>query len=173
MQLDGIYSDSSANQVATKGSEDLDKDAFMQLLVTQLKNQDPLEPKGGEELSAQLASFSSLEQMEQMNENLTTMVVLQQGNALLSQLSESSALIGQDVNWSDTQLGTSGTGTVDGVRLNEGVTFLNVDGQDIPLFAVTEVLGVVQADEGEADAASADGETDSTDGASDDAAESN
>lgn len=167
MQLDGVFADSNANQVATKGSEDLDKDAFMQLLVTQLKNQDPLEPKGGEELSAQLASFSSLEQMEQMNENLTTMVLLQQSNALLSQLSESSALIGQEVNWSDSELGTSGSGTVESVRLNEGVTFLSVDGQDIPLFAVTDVLGTASPStdvEGDEPAEPAeDGESDTSD----------
>lgn len=149
MELEGIYADSTASQVATKGNDNLDKDAFMQLLVTQMQNQDPLEPKGGEELSAQLASFSSLEQMEQMNENLTTMVLLQQSNALLSQLSESSALIGQDVNWSDPDIGTSGTGTVESVRLSEGVTFLSVDGQDVPLYAVTDVLGVVEGDDGE------------------------
>jgi len=161
MELEGVFADSTANQVATKGNDNLDKDAFMQLLVTQMQNQDPLEPQGGEELSAQLASFSSLEQMEQMNENLTTMVLLQQSNALLSQLSESSALIGQDVNWSDPDIGTSGTGTVEGVRLAEGVTFLKVEGQDVPLYAVTEVLGVVEGDAGEA----GDAETTTDDGA--------
>jgi flagellar basal-body rod modification protein FlgD len=165
MELDGIYANSAASQFATKGDDSLDRDAFMQLLVTQMQNQDPLEPQGGEQLSAQLAQFSSLEQMEQMNENLTTMVLLQQSNALLSQLSESSALIGKDVTWSDPDLGTSGTGTVESVRLAEGLTFLSIDGQDIPLYSITEVLG-------EADAAPADTTGDATEDPTDDSTSS-
>lgn len=166
MDIDGIYADSAASQVTTKGDDSLGRDAFMQLLVAQMQNQDPLEPKGGEDMSAQLAQFSSLEQMEQMNENLTTMVLLQQSNALLSQLSESSALIGKDVTWSDPDLGTNGTGTVESVRLAEGLTFLSIDGQDIPLYSITQVLGEANA----AAAATDDAATDEAAAAADDAA---
>jgi len=157
MQLEGVYADTLSSTSAVKGSKELDRDAFMQLLVTQMQNQDPLEPQGNEEFIAQLASFSSLEQMEQMNENLTSLALLQQSNALLSQLSESSSLIGKQVNWNDTETGTSGTGVVESVRLQDGLTFLKIDGQDVPLFTVTDVLG--------APPAGADTET-ATDGAS-------
>jgi flagellar basal-body rod modification protein FlgD len=158
MQLQGVYADTTSSTSAVKGSKELDRDAFMQLLVTQMQNQDPLEPQGNEEFIAQLASFSSLEQMEQMNENLTSLALLQQSNALLSQLSESSSLIGQQVNWNDTENGTSGTGVVESVRLQDGLTFLKIGGQDVPLFTVTDVLGTPPA--------GADAET-ATDGASD------
>ncbi|SES67491.1 flagellar basal-body rod modification protein FlgD [Natronincola peptidivorans] len=53
-----------------KKSNDLDKDAFLKLLTTQLSNQDPLNPMEDREFIAQMAQFSSLEQMQNMNDNL-------------------------------------------------------------------------------------------------------
>jgi flagellar basal-body rod modification protein FlgD len=58
--------------VTGQGPTTLGKDAFMQLLVTKLQNQDPTQPQDDAELIAQLAQFSSLEQMQQMNQTLTT-----------------------------------------------------------------------------------------------------
>ncbi|NLV76426.1 MAG: hypothetical protein GX023_05505 [Tissierellia bacterium] len=49
---------------------DLDKDAFLRLLTTQLANQDPLNPMEDKEFIAQLAQFSSLEQMQNLNKNV-------------------------------------------------------------------------------------------------------
>lgn len=49
---------------------DLDKDAFLKLLTTQLANQDPLNPMEDREFIAQLAQFSSLEQMTAMNKTI-------------------------------------------------------------------------------------------------------
>ncbi|MCL1996888.1 MAG: hypothetical protein FWG63_11825 [Defluviitaleaceae bacterium] len=51
------------------GDNELDRDAFMRLLVTQLQFQDPLNPMDDTQFIAQLAQFSSLEQMQQMNNN--------------------------------------------------------------------------------------------------------
>ena len=49
----------------------LDKNAFLTLLVTQMKNQDPLNPASSDQMAAQLAQFSSLEQLQTMNATLT------------------------------------------------------------------------------------------------------
>lgn len=54
-----------------KGTNELGKDAFLQLLVTQMRNQDPLNPDTNTEFVAQLAQFSSLEQMQNMNATLS------------------------------------------------------------------------------------------------------
>ena len=55
---------------SVKAKKDLGKDDFLNLLVTQLKHQDPLNPMQSQEFSAQLAQFSSLEQLFGMNKTL-------------------------------------------------------------------------------------------------------
>jgi flagellar basal-body rod modification protein FlgD len=55
---------------ANREAAALGKDAFLQLLVTQLRNQDPTQPKADGEFIAQLAQFSSLEQLTQIQKTL-------------------------------------------------------------------------------------------------------
>ena len=58
--------------LATGGAGgELGKDEFLTLLVTQMQNQDPLNPMDNTEMIAQLAQFSSLEQMQNLNESFT------------------------------------------------------------------------------------------------------
>jgi len=58
------------SSTSVKAKKDLGKDDFLNLLVTQLKHQDPLNPMESQEFSAQLAQFSSLEQLFGMNKTL-------------------------------------------------------------------------------------------------------
>ncbi|MTI47993.1 flagellar hook capping FlgD N-terminal domain-containing protein [Sporosalibacterium faouarense] len=60
----------NTTQSALSKNSTLDKDAFLKLLVTQLRNQDPLKPMEDKEFIAQMAQFSSLEQMQNMNASL-------------------------------------------------------------------------------------------------------
>ncbi|QDK46844.1 flagellar hook assembly protein FlgD [Bdellovibrio sp. HCB185ZH] len=57
-------------KVRTTGNPNLDKDAFFKLMLAQMKNQDPTNPMKSHEMAAQLANFSSLEQMQNMNKTL-------------------------------------------------------------------------------------------------------
>ena len=139
MDIPGISSSDSFSG-ALSGSQQLDKSAFMKLLVSQLQHQDPMEPVANEEFVAQLATFSSLEQLEGLNQNVVAMIALNQSNALLSQLTQSSALIGKEVSWLGQDESTH-TGTVESVKIVDGLAVLRIDGQDVPLAAVTEVLG--------------------------------
>lgn len=142
MDINGIFSSDISNASTTKvQGEDPDKEDFMTLLVQQLRNQDPLNPQSNEEFVAQLANFSSLEQMEELNENILGMVYLQQSNALMSQLTQSSELIGKDVNYYDFEQDAVLSGQVTSVKVSDGLAVLNIAGKDVPLANITEVLG--------------------------------
>lgn len=58
------YTPTSTEKASTKGTSDLGKDAFLQLLVCQMQNQDPLNPSSDTEYVSQLAQFSQLEQLQ-------------------------------------------------------------------------------------------------------------
>lgn len=62
-----------SKKVAGHGDTKMDKDAFFKLMLAQLKNQDPMNPLKNHEMAAQLAQFSSLEQMTNMNTTLSKM----------------------------------------------------------------------------------------------------
>jgi flagellar basal-body rod modification protein FlgD len=165
MDISGISSSDPITGAASNApSSSLDKDAFLKLLVSQVKNQDPMQPQGSTEYVAQLAQFSSLEQMQNLNDNIVGLALLQQNNALMSQLTQSSALIGQQVEWTDPETGETHVGVVGSVKLEDGLALLEIDGQDVPLGNVTQVLGAPE----EADSGADDAGTDDTDDDGDD-----
>ncbi|MEW6050482.1 MAG: flagellar hook capping FlgD N-terminal domain-containing protein [Candidatus Zixiibacteriota bacterium] len=67
-----VATDASGQQRQTGSMQSLGKDDFLQLLVTKLQNQDPLQPMQDEDFIAQLAQFSSLEQMNNIAEGIST-----------------------------------------------------------------------------------------------------
>lgn len=134
----------------------LGKDAFMKLLVNQMKNQDPMAPADNSQMIAQLAQFSSLEEMQELNDNIVGLAVLQQGNALMSQLTTSSLLIGKDVKYVDPTTNAEAWGTVDSVKIADGQAVLSIDGSDIPLANVRELGGTPADAAGSSDDASDD-----------------
>lgn len=78
---------------AVTGSQSLGKDAFLQLLVTQLKNQNPLDPQDNSAFVAQLAQFSSLEGITTLNSTVSSLA----GNYNSSQALQASSLVGRNV----------------------------------------------------------------------------
>lgn len=56
-----------------ENKNEMDKDAFFKLMLTQMKNQDPMNPMQSHEMAAQLAQFTSLEQLQNINSNLEGM----------------------------------------------------------------------------------------------------
>ncbi|HEY9899739.1 MAG TPA: flagellar hook capping FlgD N-terminal domain-containing protein [Pantanalinema sp.] len=89
----GAVSGSSNNnpvQTTTKKNSDLGKNDFLKLLVTQLRFQDPMNPMEDKEFIAQMAQFSSLEEMQNLSKTLSQ-------QAELGQLSQASGLIGKKV----------------------------------------------------------------------------
>lgn len=62
----------SSETSQTKKNELVSKDTFLQLLVAQIRNQDPLKPTDGTQFLSQLAQFSELEQLMGLRSDLTT-----------------------------------------------------------------------------------------------------
>lgn len=85
---------------SSTGSSTLDKDSFLLLLVTEFKNQDPLNPMEDREFVSQLAQFSALEQQMQTNENMQTLVELEQRTQMLN----AASYIGKEVSARGTGL---------------------------------------------------------------------
>ena len=140
MQINGTSATESITSLSTeKQNAGVGKNAFMNLLATQLKNQDPLNPSKNDEMLAQLAQFSSLEQMQNLNDNIVGLAVLQQSNALIQQLTDASALMGKEVKFTDPTTEAEIWGKVDSVRIVDGAAMLNIGGKDIPLVAVKEI----------------------------------
>ena len=83
----------AGSQPAVVPSKEMDRDAFLNLLITQLQNQDPLNPTDSTEFTAQLAQFSSLEQLGNVNDNLKQ---LQNFQASINN-SQAVSLIGKEI----------------------------------------------------------------------------
>ncbi|MBV1877537.1 MAG: flagellar hook assembly protein FlgD [Pseudomonadales bacterium] len=80
-------------KIPDQAPQELDKNAFLKLMVTQLNNQDPLSPQENGEFIAQLAQFSSVEGIENLNSTVEVM-----SNSLQSsQALQASALVGRSV----------------------------------------------------------------------------
>ena len=111
-----------------KSGSTMDKEAFLKLLVAQMKYQDPLEPTSNTEFVSQYAQFSSLEQMQNMSATL--------------ELSRASTLVGQTVSVNTTDsTGKSTTiqGVVDYVVFENNKAYVSIGGE---LYSLDDVYGV-------------------------------
>lgn len=100
--------------------ETLDKNAFFKLLITQLKYQDPLKPMENTEFISQMAQFSSLEQMQNMNESMDQFLKVQG-------LSEGASLIGKNIETYATDDNEALKGKVVKVTFADGKIFAHTE----------------------------------------------
>lgn len=136
MAVQAVQNDTQTTNALNKT---LGKDDFLQLLVTQLRYQDPLQPLDDKEFVAQLAQFSSLEQMQNLNSNMENYISL---NLLENQLSRAASLVGAQVKVYDSASGETVEGKVEAVRMFDGVCKLVIDGNMYDLYSVQEVREV-------------------------------
>lgn len=114
--VDTSASTQSLSATTSKNNSSLDKEAFLQLLVAQMKYQDPLEPTSNTEYISQLATFSSLEEMQNLNSTM--------------EASQATNLVGKTVIMKVTQASgetTYVTGQVDYIVRENGKTYLSVN----------------------------------------------
>ena len=111
-------------------SSSMDKESFLQLLVAQMKYQDPLEPTSNTEYISQYAQFSELEQMQ----NLSGSMNLQRASGLVGQYA-----VVEHVN-DATGNTTTVEGRVDYVTFENNKAFLSIDGALYPMDELTNVM---------------------------------
>ncbi|EGL82518.1 flagellar hook capping protein [Caldalkalibacillus thermarum TA2.A1] len=120
-------------QVPTfEDKNELGRDAFLKILVAQLRYQDPLNPMEDRDFIAQTAQFSSLEQLLALNQMMRQFTTFQ----LEQTLSHHAHLIGKKVYWQteDRAQGESGEGYVTAVFLKNGELLAELDnGQTIAI----------------------------------------
>jgi len=164
--VDGVTYDAEQyakeHSVVKKGDE-LGKDAFLQLLVAQMKYQDPLDPQDNSEYIAELANFSSLEQMTNVATNLDKLSEIVNNidtSVLVGQLS---SMIGKGINWNSTVTvpGEDGkantktetlTGVVRGITLTDGsnpTVIAEIDGKGYKI-SISDITSVFDLDDNKA-----------------------
>lgn len=112
----------------------LDKDAFLRLLVAQLRYQDPTNPTDPGQFMAQTAQFTQVEKLEEISRQ-------NEANIRTQGLTTASALIGRNIKYQD-ETGAYEAGVVTGARLDDDGVVLQVSGKDADLTSVTEVGGL-------------------------------
>lgn len=118
----------TSEQPSRKPGGDLGKDEFLQLLVCQMKNQDPLEPAKDTEFIAQLAQFSALEQMQNLNETvMNSQAFSLVGKYVLIKTTDSTGKINEVA------------GVVDYITMQNGDAHMSVNGN---LYSLDELVEV-------------------------------
>jgi flagellar basal-body rod modification protein FlgD len=123
----------TTTQSGTTGNAELGKDAFLNLLVAQLKYQDPSSPTDSSQFMAQTAQFTMVEKLEELAKSQTAMVNAQN-------LASATSLVGRQITW--TEGTASKTGVVSAVTMNNGTAQLAVGDLTVDLSAVTKVTPV-------------------------------
>jgi len=124
-----VQQSNTANAQETTASNELGKDAFLQLLVCQMQNQDPLNPSTDTEFVSQLATFSQLEQLQNLSSSYET--------------SQAFSLVGKNVILETTDANKNSyyvSGTVDFINVSGSGTKLSVNGS---LYDMDQLYSVV------------------------------
>lgn len=128
-------------------TQELDRDAFLTLLILQLQNQNPLDPVDSTDMLAQLAQFTALEELNKLNDSFE----LLSGNIDQLNFISASSLLGRTVRGIDVT-GNPREGVVLNVQLDGSIVVLNVDGNLMSMAGVLEILDAPAAEqEGEAE----------------------
>jgi len=118
---------------------EVNRQQFLQLLVTQLRNQDPLEPMQNEEFLSQLATFTQLEEAQTTNSLLGSLLHVNQADLALGGLSQGASLVGKVVEYIDPATGAQIRGTVYSVFFDPSGVLVEVDGNIVPAGSIVSI----------------------------------
>lgn len=140
---------------APSGKAAEDKQMFLELLVAQLRYQDPLNPTDSGEFLAQSAQFTALEKMQAVADQTALLAS--------SQLAfGASGLVGRHVEWTD-ETGATLEGTVRGVSFSATGPVLDVDGTEVPIAQISSVTEGPASGSGSSPTTSSTASTEPTD----------
>ena len=127
----------TAQTNAAKGrSSELDQDAFLQLMMIQLKNQDPTSPMDTSQFLSQQAQFTQISELQKLNSNLTSSTIV----------SQASSMVGREAVFQDT---SASEGYVSGVVEcasfdSSGNVTLVMNGKEYPLKSLMVLGGLAE-----------------------------
>lgn len=134
---------------STTFNAEIGRNQFLELFASQLQHQDPMEPLGQQEFLQQLAQFSTVEGIENLNtgfdgigKKLDSLITLSQAEDDLSELqalNAGTALLGKNVRYGN---GSGDVGTVSEIRSDDGQILIHVGGNLIP---ISSVIGVTDS----------------------------
>lgn len=130
--IDTTAVENAVNSVTnSKNNSTLDKDAFLKLLVTQMQYQDPLEPTSNTEYMAQLAQFSTVEQLENLCATFNANQALNMaGQYVILNVPDSAGKINQV------------SGLVDYVTMSEGKAYFHINDQYYPADYLDSIVSI-------------------------------
>ncbi|MDP4179481.1 MAG: flagellar hook capping FlgD N-terminal domain-containing protein [Bacillota bacterium] len=121
--------DDSSKATSNRNTGELGKNDFLSLLVTQLRYQDPLKPTDDKEFIGQMAQFSSLEQMQNMNTSFSSVKALN--------------LVGKNITATLKDETTGQEKVIDGevtsVKLDKDKAYVMVKGEEVPVDQITDI----------------------------------
>lgn len=119
--------------------QQMDGEVFMNLLVTQLTNQDPSSPMDTNDMIAQTTQLASMEQLTQMGSMMGGMAEVQQQLLTMDQRMAAAGLIGQIATTHDDGDGEPITGIVTGVSFDGPEPMVAIDGEPVPYSSIAAV----------------------------------
>jgi len=126
MAINSIYSTSAGAGIAPLGrSNNLSVNDFLKLMAAQLQNQSLYDQTDNSEFLAQLAQFTTLQQMTEL--------------AIASKINTAVSLLGKKVTVPDYYTGSIKTGIVSSVGMNDGIPHVKVNGEYFPLTDLLEI----------------------------------
>lgn len=127
----------NAKLQAKGGQSTLGQTDFLQLLSTQLQNQDPMNPQSDTDFISQMASFSSLQQMNTLTSDF-------QSFSTYSQMSAAQQYLGKQVILQDPQMGTV-TGTVSSIDTSGSMPKIVINGNTFDVSSIQSVIASAAA----------------------------
>lgn len=122
-----------AISAASGFNSQLGQQQFLSLLTAQLVHQNPLEPTSQEDFLGQLAQFSTLSGIEQLNYSFESMFKLQS-------LTQGASLVGKNVQYFSKAAGEKTTGIVDAASVEKGELVLTINGEKVAISDISSVL---------------------------------